>query len=58
MPQNWVHYVGVDLANPTPALDRLRDDPGQLATIAAAGQAWALEHYSPAASARRFLSLL
>lgn len=58
MPENWVHYVGVDLDHPAPALARLRDDPGQLEKIAAAGRAWALEHYSPTAVAQRFLSLL
>jgi hypothetical protein len=57
MPQNWVHYIGIDLENPGAALDRLRAEPSRLAAIASAGQAWALEHYSPAAAARRFLSL-
>jgi len=58
MPQNWVHYIGIDLENPKPALERLRDDPGQLATIAANGRTWALQHYTPKATAERFLSLL
>ena len=58
MPQNWVHYIGIDLENPGAAVARLRADPGQLATIAAQGRVWALEHYAPAATARRFLALL
>lgn len=58
MPRNWEHYVGIDLENPTPALERLRDDPGQLAAIATRGREWALHHYSPKATAARFLSLL
>jgi hypothetical protein len=58
MPENWVHYIGIDLDNPAAAIERLHAEPGQLARIAAAGRAWALEHYSPAAAARRFLSLL
>jgi hypothetical protein len=56
MPQNGVHYVGV-------RLDRVEETvaflthaaPGQLATIAEAGRAWALEHYSPKAIALRFV---
>jgi hypothetical protein len=58
MPQNWVHYVGIDLENPKPDVERLRDDPGQLATIAANGRAWAVQHYAPKPTAARFLSLL
>jgi hypothetical protein len=58
MPQNWVHYIGIDFQNPAATLARLRDDPGQLAMIAANGQAWALQHYTPKATAARFLSLL
>jgi hypothetical protein len=58
MPQNWVHYIGIDLDRPAAAIERLRADPDQLATIAANGRAWALEHYSPRATATRFLSLL
>ena len=58
MPQNWVHYIGVDLEKPEVTMDRLRSDPGQLATIAANGRAWALQHYAPRATATRFLSLL
>lgn len=58
MPQNWLHYVGIDLEKPMAAIDRLRADPGQLATIAANGRAWALQHYAPRATATRFLSLL
>ena len=58
MPQNWVHYVGIDLRNPAAALERLHTEPGLLATIAANGRTWALQHYSPKAMATRFLSLL
>ncbi len=57
MPENWVHYVGIDLSNPLPALERLHDEPELLGQIASSGRAWALEHYSPSAAARRFLSL-
>jgi len=55
MPQNWRHYVGVDLDNPQEAIDRIRDDPSLLERISAAGREWALAHYSPVATASRFL---
>lgn len=57
MPENGTHYLGVDLDRPQAALERLSDDPAGLAAIAAAGRAWALEHYSPPALAQRFLKL-
>ena len=56
MPENGRHYIGVNLTDPAPALERLCDDPAGLARIAAAGQAWALSHYTPSAMARRFLA--
>jgi len=55
MPVNGTHYLGLDLARPTTLYDRWHDDPTGLAAIAAAGQQWALTHYSPAAMAARFL---
>lgn len=57
MPENWVHYIGVDLDKPRAALERLHDEPALLGKVAAAGQSWALQHYSPKAAARRFLNL-
>ncbi len=58
MPENWKHYIGVDLANPTSALDRLRDDPAVLERVASAGREWAMRHYAPSAMAWRFLGHL
>ena len=55
MPENWRHYIGVDLANPAPVAARIADDPGCLERIAANGRVWALAHYSPAPMAARFL---
>lgn len=56
MPANWVHYVGVNLDDPGPDVQRMIEDPHTLERIATAGRAWALEHYSPAATAARFLT--
>jgi hypothetical protein len=58
MPRNGVHYIGVDLARPEKAVALVRDDPGALARIGAAGRVWALEHYSPRAQALRLLAAL
>lgn len=58
MPRNGEHYIGVDLARPQAAVDLVRDDPGALERIAAAGRTWALAHYSSRAQAERFLRLL
>jgi hypothetical protein len=55
MPENWKHYIGVDLDHPDKALERLRDEPHVLANVAKQGQKWALENYSPRRMAERFL---
>lgn len=56
MPENWKHYIGVDLQRPQRAIERLRDDFNLLESVAVQGRAWALEHYSPKAVAQRFIS--
>lgn len=56
MPEPFVHYVPVRADNAAAALARLTREPGLAERIAASGRAWALEHYSPAALARRFLA--
>jgi hypothetical protein len=58
MPVNWKHYIGVDFDRLDETVDRLRANPACLESIAAQGRAWALEHYSPKATARRFLETL
>jgi hypothetical protein len=55
MPENWRHYIGIDLDRPEPAVERIADDPGCLERIARDGRAWALAHYAPAPLAARFL---
>jgi hypothetical protein len=55
MPENFVHYIGVRPDSAGEAFARLDREPGLAARIAAQGRAWALEHYTPAALARRFL---
>ena len=58
MPENWKHYIGVDLRQPMKTIERLRDQPGLLESVAHEGRAWALEHYSPKAVAQRLLDLV
>jgi hypothetical protein len=55
MPVNWQHYIGVNLDNMQAVVDRIAEDPEILARISAAGRQWALQHYSPAPTALRFL---
>lgn len=58
MPENWQHYVGVDLDHLDDFVDRISSDFAALGRIAEAGRQWALEHYSPRMMARRFLASL
>jgi hypothetical protein len=55
MPENWRHYIGVDLDNIQEAVNRINDDPTILERIATEGRLWALEHYTPVPIALRFL---
>ncbi len=58
MPQNWQHYIGIDLDNVQAAIDKIADDPEILETVAIQGRLWALEHYSPVPTALRFLETI
>lgn len=57
IPENWKHYIGLDLANIREDVERVMDERERLPEIAEAGRKWALDNYSPAATARRFLSI-
>lgn len=58
MPINWHHYIGVDLDNIQETIDRINDEPEILEKIGSEGKKWCLEHYSPRATALRFLKLV
>jgi Glycosyl transferases group 1 len=58
MPQNWRHYIGVDLENLQDTVERIKSEPDLLEKISSAGRIWSLQHYSPVPTARRFLSIL
>jgi hypothetical protein len=58
MPENWKHYIGVNLENVDETIERLRTDGGCLERIAAAGREWAMENYSPEKAASRLLEIV
>ena len=58
MPQNWTHYIGVDLDYPQKTIERLLADSYLPKRIAETGRTWALEHYEPVAVAKRFLEIV
>ncbi len=55
MPENWRHYVGIDLDNIAESIARITEQPELLERIAAKGRAWAIENYAPKPTAIRFL---
>jgi hypothetical protein len=55
MPENWKHYIGIDLDDLDSSIARIAQNLERLQEISEAGRSWALEHYSPVAVARRFL---
>lgn len=55
MPENWKHYIGVDLDNVQETIDRLIAEPEILEHISTAGRQWALDNYSSVPVAVRFL---
>ena len=58
VPEIGRHYIGVDLDNPRPAVERLVEDKAGLEQISREGHDWALRHYTPPAMASRFLKEL
>ncbi|MBO3462507.1 glycosyltransferase [Aetokthonos hydrillicola Thurmond2011] len=55
MPENWRHYIGIDLDNVQEAIDRIADEPEILERVAKEGRIWTLENYTPAPTALRLL---
>jgi hypothetical protein len=58
MPENWKHYIGVDLRRPMDTIERLQDEPELLERVAREGHRWAIEHYSPQSMVRRLLKIV
>ncbi|WP_410220007.1 hypothetical protein [Pedobacter sp.] len=57
MPENWKHYIGIDLNNIDYAIERITEDKEGIYKIAKQGHQWGMENYSPKASAQRFINL-
>ena len=55
MPENWKHYIGINLENVDADIERLKAEPDCLERIAAAGREWAMENYAPRKAATRML---
>jgi hypothetical protein len=53
-PENWKHYIGIDLENISRDVERL-STPGLLEEIGRAGREWVLENYSLESVAKRFV---
>jgi len=57
-PENWKHYIGIDLSNVQESIDRLMDEPECLEKISIEGRQWARENYNSIATATRFIELV
>jgi len=55
MPENWKHYIGIDLRRPHKSVERISCEPELLERVARDGRQWALENYSPQRAAQRLL---
>jgi hypothetical protein len=58
MPENWKHYIGVDLGDIEGSIAKIRANLPHFAEIARAGREWALANYSPKVVAERFMGLI
>jgi len=59
MPENYKHYIGIDLGNPKNEITRIKSLTNKdWETIGKNGAEWARTHYSPKAVAKRFLSFV
>lgn len=55
MPENWKHYIGINLENVDRDIRRISDSPSLLEDVAVTGHEWAVKYYSPRSAAERFL---
>lgn len=58
MPENWRHYIGIDLDNIQDSVERIHSDPEILERISIDGCQWAIENYGPVPTALRFLETI
>lgn len=58
MPENWQHYIGINLDDIQNTISRLTSQPEILEKISTQGRQWAIENYSPVPTALRFLDTI
>lgn len=58
MPEPWVHYAPIDLADLAGSADAIWDRRDSWPDIAKQGRAWAIKHYTPTPTATRVLQSL
>jgi hypothetical protein len=58
MPENWRHYIGIDLENIEETIFHIANEPDVFEKISVEGRRWALEHYSPVPTTLRFLETI
>ncbi|GGA40194.1 hypothetical protein CYANOKiyG1_58410 [Okeania sp. KiyG1] len=58
MPENWKHYIGINLDNMQATVEHLIEEPEILERISIAGRQWAIKNYSPVPTALRFLAIV
>ena len=57
-PVNWKHYIGLRTDSLASDIERIINEPSLIAAISSSGRKWAREHYSPVATAKRFLNIV
>lgn len=57
MPENWKHYVGIDLDDIEGSLAVIKENMHRFTDISKSGREWAMENYSPVAVAKRFIEI-
>ncbi len=58
MPENWKHYIGIDLDDIEGSLVRIKENLPRFSEISRAGREWALANYNPKIVAERFLEII
>lgn len=58
MPENWRHYIGIDLESLDDTVQRIATNPEILECISISGRQWAIENYGPIPTAIRFLNTI
>jgi hypothetical protein len=57
-PENGTHYYGINLGAPEQEVRRVMQSESAFGEVAARGREWVLQHYTPVATARRFVQYL